>query len=195
MGDIGTGRAFFMEREAISSRSVSLQGVFDCSQVSSDARPSTLWSRISSTSSTDALPFPLLDATGEIQHGNGENVTCVQTSRGETLPSTLAESNDTSQPSGFANARKNPTQLDAMCKDSGRTLLPHRVAAKVSLTTGKPTVSARDDVGDVGIDIGDFGRQGVAVFLHQLECHGISHCDPGDCHRDAKPTRCTGRNS
>lgn len=195
MGGLGANHALFMERETTSSRSVSLQGVFDCSQVFSDTRPSTLRSRISSISSTDAPSIPSPDISGETQHDNVENGACLRTSRGAVFPSMLSESNNISRPNAFVGARKNSPKPDTMCENSGRTLLPRHVAANVSLATGGPTVSAGGDVGDVGINIGDSGRQNLAVFLQRLECHGISHCDPGDCHTDAKAARCTGRNS
>lgn len=146
-------------------------------------------------SSTDAPSIPTPDVSGETQHGNTENGTCLRTSWGAAFPSMLTEGTSISRPNAAMSAGKNSLRLDTMCENSGRTLLPRRVAANVSLTTGRPNVSAGGDVGDVGINIGDSGRQNLAVFLQRLECHGISHCDPGDCHTDVKAARCTGSNS
>lgn len=194
-GHVDTGDTFLTKREATSSRSSSLQGTFDASQISSDTLPSTLCSRISSISLTDTTSLPRPDVTSEIRGGNGQKEVCVRASYDTGSSVMPAESSGSLRHGVFEGTGRNSPELDTIRKNSVvQTPVLHNVAANLS-TMGKMTVSTNGDVGEMGTNSSDPNGHGLAAFLQRLECHGITHCDPGACHTGSETTGCTGPGS
>lgn len=189
------GNTLFTKREVTSSRSSSLQGTFDVSQISFDTRPSTLCSRISSISLTDTTSLPRPDVTSEARDGKGQKEAGVPTSHDTGFSVVPVESSGALRPGLFGGTGGLSPKPDTIRKNSVvQTPVLHSVAANLS-TTGKIPVLTNGDVDGVGTNTSDPNGHGLAAFLQRLECHGISHCDPGVCHTGSTTTDCTGHSS
>lgn len=161
---------------------MSLQGIFSDPQTLSDTRPSTLCNRLSSISLTVSPSVSTPISSGDVQLRCGGTGEISLPLFGASAPSSTPANREAgAEPSARMDV---PQILPVRYENSTQSASLVHDSIGASLTTRRPIPSSDGVAGDDRTTSGNLGRRGLAVFLQRLECHGISHCDPSEYHKD-----------